>query len=108
MEQKNIEYRTIGDRTVFNLLLVIIYLAFISLGLPDSMLGAAWPNMYVEFDVPLSYAGIVSAIIIACTIIVSLQSDRIIMKFGAGKVTAVSVSWQHLKTRIYLQGVSKN
>lgn len=89
---KNIEYRTIGDRTVFNLLLVIIYLAFISLGLPDSMLGAAWPNMYVEFDVPLSYAGIVSAIIIACTIIVSLQSDRIIMKLGAGKVTAVSVS----------------
>lgn len=74
------------------LLLAIIYLAFISLGLPDSMLGAAWPEMYVEFGVPLSCAGILSAIIAAGTIVSSLQSDRLTLKLGTGKVTALSVA----------------
>lgn len=69
-----------------------IYLAFISLGLPDSMLGAAWPDMYVEFGVSLSYAGILSAIIAAGTIVSSLQSDRLTLKLGTGKVTAISVA----------------
>lgn len=73
------------------LLLVIIYVAFISLGLPDSLLGAAWPNMYAEFAVPIGYAGIVSTIIAAGTVISSLQSERLTLKFGAAKVTAVSV-----------------
>lgn len=77
---------------MFQILLAIIYLAFISLGLPDSMLGAAWPDMYVEFGVPISYAGIISAIIAAGTIVSSLQSDRLTLKLGAGKVTAISVA----------------
>ena len=77
---------------MFQLLLAIIYLAFISLGLPDSMLGAAWPEMYVEFGVPLSCAGILSALIAAGTIISSLQSDRLTLKLGTGKVTAISVA----------------
>lgn len=76
---------------MFQLLLIIIYLAFISLGLPDSLLGAAWPAMYQEFSVPVSYAGGISIIIAIGTIISSLQSDRLTKKFGTGKVTAVSV-----------------
>ena len=72
-------------------LLAIIYLSFISLGLPDALLGAAWPNMYPQFQVPVSYAGIISMIIALGTIISSLQSDRLTRKFGTGKVTAVSV-----------------
>lgn len=74
-----------------HLLLAIIYLAFISLGLPDALLGSAWPTMYMEFNVPISYAGAISMIISIGTIISSLQSDRLTKKFGAGKVTAVSV-----------------
>ena len=77
---------------MFQLLLAIIYIAFISLGLPDSMLGAAWPDMYVEFGVPLSCAGILSALIAAGTIVSSLQSDRLTLKLGTGKVTAISVA----------------
>lgn len=76
---------------MFQLLLVIIYLAFISLGLPDSLLGSAWPSMYHEFSVPVSYAGGISMIIAAGTIISSLQSDRLTKKSGTGKVTAISV-----------------
>ncbi len=72
-------------------LLGIIYLSFISLGLPDALLGAAWPNMYPEFNVPVSYAGAISMIISFGTIISSLQSDRLTKKFGTGKVTATSV-----------------
>ena len=76
---------------MFQLLLVVIYLAFISLGLPDSLLGSAWPVMYREFSVPVSYAGGISMIIAAGTIVSSLQSDRLTKKFGTGKVTALSV-----------------
>lgn len=75
-----------------SLLLPVIYLAFISLGLPDSLLGSAWPVMYEEFNVPISYAGIVSMIIAAGTIVSSLNSDRLTKKFGPGLVTALSVS----------------
>lgn len=74
-----------------HLLLAIIYIAFISLGLPDSLLGSAWPSIYTEFGVPLSYAGIISMIIAFGTIISSLQSDRLTRKLGTGKVTAISV-----------------
>lgn len=87
---------------MFHLLLVIIYLAFISLGLPDSLLGSAWPAMYQEFFVPVSYAGGISMIIAAGTIISSLLSDRLTKKFGTGKVTAVSV----LMTAVALFGFS--
>ena len=75
-----------------NILLAVIYMAFISLGLPDSLLGAAWPSMYTEFGVPLSYAGVVSMIIAFGTIVSSLQSDRMTRKLGTGMVTAISVA----------------
>lgn len=87
---------------MFQLLLLIIYLAFISLGLPDSLLGSAWPTMYQEFSVPISYAGGISMIIAAGTVVSSLQSDRLTKKFGTGKVTAVSV----LMTAVALLGFS--
>jgi fucose permease len=74
-----------------HLLLAIIYIAFISLGLPDSLLGSAWPSIYTEFGVPLSFAGIISMIIALGTIVSSLQSDRLTRKLGTGKVTAISV-----------------
>ena len=77
---------------MFNLLLAIIYLSFISLGLPDALLGSAWPSMYKEFNVPISYVGIISTIISVGTIISSLQSDRLTKKFGTGKITAFSVA----------------
>ena len=76
---------------MYSLLLAIIYVAFISLGLPDSLLGAGWPAMYTTLGVPVSYAGIISMIIAGCTIISSLLSDRLTARFGAGLVTAVSV-----------------
>ena len=72
-------------------LLVIIYLAFISLGLPDSMLGAAWPVAYLQLGVPVSYAGLVSIAITAGTVVSSLVSVRVIRRFGTGAVTAVCV-----------------
>ena len=77
---------------MIQLLLVIIYVSFISLGLPDALLGSAWPSMYREMNVPVSYAGIISMIISAGTIVSSLQSDRLTKKLGAGMVTAVSVA----------------
>ena len=77
---------------MFNLLLAIIYISFISLGLPDALLGAAWPTMYKEFNAPISYAGVISMIIAVGTVISSLQSDRLTRKLGTGKVTAISVA----------------
>jgi fucose permease len=76
---------------MIHLLLGIIYLSFISLGLPDSLLGSAWPSMYGEFGVPVSYVGAISMIIAAGTIVSSLQSDRLTKMLGTGKVTAISV-----------------
>lgn len=72
-------------------LLALIYLAFISLGLPDSLLGSAWPVMHVEFGVPVSYMGMISMVISGGTIISSLFSDRLTRKFGTGIVTVTSV-----------------
>ena len=80
-----------GDFPVYLLLLAIIYIAFISLGLPDSLLGSAWPVMHKQLNVPLSYAGIVTMIISSGTIISSLMSDRVTRKLKAGLVTAISV-----------------
>ena len=76
---------------MISLLLAIIYLAFISLGLPDSLLGSGWPVMYKEIDAYISYAGIISMIIAGGTIVASLLSDRLIRKMGTGLVTAASV-----------------
>ena len=77
---------------MFQLLLAIIYTALISLGLPDALLGSAWPVMYREFGVKVSYAGIISMIIALGTVVSSLQSDRLTKKFGTGRVTAASVA----------------
>lgn len=76
---------------MYSILLLIIYIAFISLGLPDSLLGSAWPVMRQEFGVPLSYAGMVSMIISGGTILSSLMSDRLTRRLGTARVTAASV-----------------
>ena len=76
---------------MISLLLAVIYVSFISLGLPDSLLGSAWPVMYKDLQVPVSYAGILSMIIALGTVVSSLQSDRLTKKFGCGLVTAISV-----------------
>lgn len=76
---------------MIHLLLAIIYLSFISLGLPDALLGAAWPNMYIDLHTSFSYAGIIFMLISAGTVISSLMSDRLTYKLGTGKVTAISV-----------------
>ena len=77
---------------MFSVLLPIIYISFISLGLPDSLLGSAWPSIYPQFGVPFSSAGIISMIISVGTVISSLMSDRMTARFGTGRVTAVSVA----------------
>lgn len=76
---------------MYSILLAIIYLSFISLGLPDALLGSAWPIMRAQMEVPISFAGIVAMIISAGTIASSLLSDRLTKKLGAGLVTAASV-----------------
>lgn len=84
------------------LLLIIIYLAFISLGLPDSLLGPAWTTMYMDLKVPLHFAGIISMIVAGGTVISSLFSARLINHFGVASVTAFSV----LMTALALLGFS--
>lgn len=77
---------------MINLLLAIIYLAFISLGLPDALLGSAWPTMSNDIGAQISWAGGISMVISAGTIVSALLSDRMTKRFGAGKVTFVSVA----------------
>jgi len=85
-----------------HLLLIIIYLAFISLGLPDSALGAAWPSMYGELNVPVSYAGIISMLVALFTTFSSLMSHKLTCRFGTARVTAISAA----STAIALMGFS--
>ncbi len=87
---------------MYSLLLAIIYIAFISLGLPDSLVGSAWPIMHSDLQVPVSYAGAITMIIAMGTIISSILSDRLTRKLGTGLVTALSV----LTTAIALVGFS--
>ena len=87
---------------MYSLLLALIYLAFISLGLPDALLGSAWPAMYPLLDVPVSYAGIVAMIIAGGTIISSLNVSRLVSRLGTRLVTTVSV----LTTAVALFGFS--
>lgn len=87
---------------MFHILILLIYLAFISLGLPDALLGSSWPSMRETMNVPLSYAGIISMIIALGTVVSSLLSDRITRKLGTAKVTAFSV----MLTAIALFGFS--
>lgn len=87
---------------MFGLLIAVIYLSFISLGLPDALLGAAWPSIYPNFDVPVSYSGIIACTISLGTVVSSLQSSRVIRKLGTCWVTAISVGM----TAISLLGFS--
>ena len=89
---------------MISLLLALIYISFISLGLPDALLGAAWPIMHPELGVPVSYAGFISLTVSAGTVISSLLSDRLTLKLGAGKVTAFSVGM----TALALFGFSRS
>ena len=73
-------------------LLVIIYISFISLGLPDSLLGSAWPIIQTDLSSAFSMAGYISMTVCAGTVVSSLFSNRLVAKFGAGKVTLVSVA----------------
>lgn len=82
--------------------LIIIYAAFISLGLPDSLLGVAWPVMQPEYHVPFGFAGIVSMVVSGGTIVSSLMSGRLLKRFGVGRVTFVSV----LMTAAALLGIA--
>ncbi|CAK7035747.1 MAG: hypothetical protein BACD_00102 [Bacteroides rodentium] len=87
---------------MISLLLAIIYISFVSLGLPDSLLGSAWPIIYSELNVPISWSGIIFMIISIGTVVSSLQSDRLTKKLGAGKITAISV----VMTAVALLGFS--
>ena len=74
------------------LLIAVIYLAFISLGLPDSLLGSAWPSMYESMHSTITGAGTLAMLISACTIVSSLMADRVIHRFGTARVTTCSVA----------------
>ena len=76
---------------MYSFLLALIYIAFISLGLPDSLLGSGWPVVHLELGVPISYMGIVSMVISGGTIVSSLMSDRLNRKLGTRIVTVISV-----------------
>ncbi|MEC6748070.1 MFS transporter [Marinilactibacillus sp. XAAS-LB27] len=87
---------------MYSLLLLVIYIAFISLGLPDSLLGSAWPVMQGDLNVPVSYAGLITMTIAGGTIISSLLSDKLTKRLGTGLVTFLSV----LTTAVALFGFS--
>ena len=95
-------------------ILALIYVAFISLGLPDSLLGSSWPMMHLEFAVPVGSAGMVSMIISGGTIISSLLSHRVIERFGTARVTAASASYDRggacwfLRSHLDLPGCSSS
>ena len=80
---------TIGIGEVM-VLLIIIYMAFISLGLPDSILGTAWPTIQLDWSLPIDAAGYISLIGVSGSIVSSFLSGRIIRKFGTSKVTLFS------------------
>ncbi len=71
------------------LLLLVIYIAFIGLGIPDSLFGTAWPVIYTEFGLPVSLGGVITAITFVGTTVSSLLSSRLIKRFGTAKLTAI-------------------
>lgn len=81
-----------GGCAMATLLLLVIYIAFIGLGIPDSLFGAAWPAIYTELGLPVSWANFVTMLISGCTILSSLISARLINRFGTAAVTAVSTA----------------
>lgn len=70
-----------------SILIIVIYLAFISMGLPDALLGSAWPTIYEKMQVPVSYAGLLTIIIASGTVVSSLLSDKMQRRFGTAVVT---------------------
>ena len=74
------------------ILLIVIYIAFIGLGIPDSLFGTAWPAIYADFRLPISYASFVTVIISGGTIISSLLSARVIKRLGTSKVCFISTA----------------
>lgn len=88
------------------LLLIVIYVGFIGLGIPDSLFGAAWPAIYGEFQLPVSYHMFVSLTCSVCTLLASLFSSRVINRFGTAKVTAVSTAMTALA--LLLASISQN
>jgi fucose permease len=86
------------------LLLVVIYMAFISLGLPDSLFGVAWPLMHIELGMDLGFASVFTVIVGSCTAAISFVAGPVIRKAGTGKVTAVSV----LMTAVALFGIGSS
>ena len=86
-----LNFMTGERRKMYLFLLALIYIAFISLGLPDSLLGSGWPVMHAELGVPVSYMGIISMIISGGTVVSSLFSDKMTRKFGTRIVTVASV-----------------
>ena len=75
---------------VATLLLVVIYIAFMGLGVPDSLFGAAWPAIYRDLNVPVGWASIISVMMAAGTVVSSLNAARVAQRFGTAKVTLVS------------------
>lgn len=84
------------------LLLLIIYIGFIGLGLPDSLFGAAWPAIYDEFGLPLSMGSVITIITTLGTTLSSMKSAVVIKRFGTGKVAVLST----LLTAIAILGIS--
>lgn len=74
------------------LLLIVIYVAFIALGIPDSLIGAAWPAIYQDFSVPMSYASYVTMLISGCVVVSSILSTKVLQRFGTAKTTAISTA----------------
>ena len=87
---------------MYSFLLALIYLAFISLGLPDSLLGSGWPVMHLELGVPISYMGIVSMVISGGTIVSSLMSDRLNRKLGTRIVTVIALFGFSFSSRFWM------
>lgn len=74
------------------ILLVVIYIAFIGLGVPDSLIGSAWPAIHTELDIPVEAVSVITLLISGCTVLSSMFSAKILNKFGTAKVTAFSTA----------------
>ena len=73
-------------------LLVVIYIAFIGLGVPDSLIGSAWPAIHTELNIPVEAVSFITFIISGCTVLSSIFSAKILNKIGTSKVTAFSTA----------------
>lgn len=74
------------------ILLVVVYIAFIGLGIPDSLIGSAWPAIHIQMDIPVESVSILTFLISGCTVLSSIFSTRILNKFGTAKITALSTT----------------